>query len=530
MSGPTTVEEVLNFFNRYDVANRGFIDASKLGELLEDCKLGGSLSSAQTTFTSARVDKFDFIGWWNKQKTKSSSGGADKGMAEQTFINMLGSRDAEANIKQFATAVEKLGYEWDASLLRGVFDRIDNSGDGMVDIDEFANGIKLVAGTQMFKEMDADKSGMIELPEFLATCRKLNPNFRETQARDAFAKVDCDNSGELDVMEFLDAVTEMERGGPGGFGSLGFGKAIQEQMGALKKKMAEAEKKMNQLKGSLKTRGKEKTETEAAYKSQKAGAREKQAELDKLAAQMAPQQQKLGQMAGQLAPLREQLEENMKEFGAKRAELDEAFQENDWGKIRPISNELKGLKATIGELEGKLGITQDEHDKLMEKFTALGASHGVTQDMLDEMHRGVEDAQGSMDRALAAHADDLEAFKATSAEYRQLKRNLLQCQIKEKKAEISDTLGKLNQALSAHKRASNKIKAACAAFSAAEEQEEYRTCSDNCDILITQQKVLDEADSTRHEDADQLKRLRSSLADEKNGLAALDDLPPPTAD
>merc|ERR1711964_468254 len=105
-------------------------------------------------------------------------------------------------------------------------------------------------------------------------------------------------------------------------------------------------------------------------------------------------------MKGDMAPLRTQLEEAMKEFGAKRAELDEAFQENDWGKIRPISNELNGLKKTIAQLEKKLGITQEE---------------------LDTLHRGVEDSQNAMDNALAAHADDLEAYKATSAEYRQLK-------------------------------------------------------------------------------------------------------------
>merc|ERR1739848_177299 len=163
---------------------------------------------------------------------------------------------------------------------------------------------------------------------------------------------------------------------------------------------------------------------------------------------MAPQKAKLDGMKGDMAPLRTQLEEAMKEFGAKRVELDEAFNENDWGKIRPISNELNGLKKTIAQLEKKLGITQEEHDKLMEKFTQLGASHGVTQAQLDELHRGVEDAQNAMDMALAAHADDLEAYKATSAEYRQLKRNLLQCQIKEKKAELSDCLGQLNGALS----------------------------------------------------------------------------------
>jgi len=229
-----------------------------------------------------------------------------------------------------------------------------------------------------------------------------------------------------------------------------------------------------------------------------------------------------------MAPLREQLEENMKEFGAKRAELDEAFQENDWGKIRPISNELNGLKKTIAQLEKKLGITQEEHDKLMEKFTALGASHGVTQGELDELHRGVEDSQNAMDSALAAHADDLEAYKATSAEYRQLKRNLLNCQIKEKKAEVSDCLGKLNGALSKHRRASKSIKKLCASFIEAEDTDDFDTTGECAKKLIGAQKLMDEADSVRHELADELKRIRSLLADEKRALADLDSLPPPS--
>merc|ERR1739848_139397 len=232
---------------------------------------------------------------------------------------------------------------------------------------------------------------------------------------------------------------------------------------------------------------------------------------------MAPQKAKLDGMKGDMAPLRTQLEEAMKEFGAKRVELDEAFNENDWGKIRPISNELNGLKKTIAQLEKKLGITQEEHDKLMEKFTALGASHGVTQAQLDELHRGVEDSQNAMDAALAAHADDLEAYKATSAEYRQLKRNLLQCQIKEKKAEVSDCLGKLNGALSKHRRASKSIKALCAKFVEAEDTNVFDTTGECAKKLIGAQKLLDE-----------LKRIRSMLSDEKKKLAELDALPPPT--
>merc|ERR1719163_1105149 len=161
---------------------------------------------------------------------------------------------------------------------------------------EFKQGIQLVAGTQMFKEMDADGSGMIELNEFLATCRKLNPNFREAQAKECFSKVDVDNSGELDVLEFLDAITAMNHGAAGGFGSLGFGKAIKEQMGALKKKMEEAEKRMNELQGSLQTRNAEKAAASEKFDGLKSQRRDKQAELDKIAAEMAPQKAKLSSM------------------------------------------------------------------------------------------------------------------------------------------------------------------------------------------------------------------------------------------
>merc|ERR1712093_280255 len=221
-------------------------------------------------------------------------------------------------------------------------------------------------------------------------------------------------------------------------------------MGALKKKLAESEKRMNELAGGLKGKSAAKDAAKNAYDQANNARRNKQAALDKIAAQMAPQAAKLESMKGNMAPLREQLEENMKEFGAKRAELDEAFQENDWGKIRPISNELNGLKKTIAQLEKNLGITQEEHDKLMEKFTALGASHGVTQAELDTLHRGVEDSQNAMDAALAAHADDLEAYKATSAEYR-----------------------KLNGALSKHRRTAKTIKAQCAMFIEAEDTDDF---------------------------------------------------------
>merc|ERR1712093_58484 len=98
-----------------------------------------------------------------------------------------------------------------------------------VDLQEFQTGIQMVAGAQMFNDMDVD------------------------------------NSGRLDLLEFLDAISSMSRGEAGGFGSMGFKDALKDQMGALRKKLAQAEARMNSLAGGLKDRQAAKTATKNAY-------------------------------------------------------------------------------------------------------------------------------------------------------------------------------------------------------------------------------------------------------------------------
>merc|ERR1712080_684398 len=221
-----------------------------------------------------------------------------------------------------------------------------------------------------------------------------------------------------------------------------------------------------------------------------------------------------------IGPMRTQLEESMQEYGAKRAELDKAFQEQEYDKLHPLSDELLILKRQIADLEAKLGINQEEHDALMDKFTALGASHGVTAEELANLHAGGEGAEGRLAAAMAAHADDLEAWKATSSEYRALKKDLLQCQVKEKKAQICDTLGKLNKFLSQHRRATKRIKE-LEQFQEAEGDDDFEKTGEIGDSLVAAQGALDEADLQRQNLGEELKKMRAALAEEKRGLAAL---------
>merc|ERR1712072_1493309 len=94
------------------------------------------------------------------------------------------------------------------------------------------------------------------------------------------------------LREQLEESIKMANGESGGFGSLGFKEKLGEQMGALKKKLAEAEARMNQLAGGLKGKAAAKENAKNAYDNANKGRRNKQAELDKLSAQMAPQKAK----------------------------------------------------------------------------------------------------------------------------------------------------------------------------------------------------------------------------------------------
>jgi len=517
----SSIEQVLAVFGKYDTGNRGMVPYRMVANILSDLGAGEATSSCQNRFSGqANIDKFDFIQWWNKYQQSGSGGGA--ATAEKIFVSMLGSTEAEANIKQFASAVEKLGYDWDAQMLRDVFDRIDRSGDGQIDIDEFKQGVQLVAATQIFKEMDVDSSGEIELIEFLQAAQKISgTDYNKNEAVSVFKEVDADNSGALDLLEFLDAMNTMMNTGAGGLYALGFQQELSSKMGNLRQALAKAEARMKGLESSLGEREADKAKAEEENAKQKETARIKQEEYNRIKGEYDQSADSLQSLKGKMGPMRSQLEESMQEYGSKRAELDEAFQEQEYDKLHPLSDELLSLKMTIANLESKLGINQEEHDALMDKFTALGASHGVTAEELANLHQGVESAEARLQRAMAAHADDLEAWKATSSEYKALKKDLLQCQVKEKKAQICDTLGKLNKYLSQHRRATKRIKQLCEEFQAAEDEDDFETTGACGDKLVAAQAALDEADVKRQDLGEELKKLRAALAEEKRGLAQL---------
>merc|ERR1712188_55436 len=279
---------------------------------------------------------------------------------------------------------------------------------------------------------------------------------------------------------------------------------------------------MGGLKQSMADNDKLKSETQGYYNQQKRAARDKQAEHDKLAARMAPAKIDLDAIIGKMGPLGEQLEENIAEFAAKENELMETFGRKEWSGIPPIADELVEMQKTISALESKLGITREQHNALLGKYEELSTMHKASASELADMHAGVEDAQSALDAAIAAHADDLENWKATSAEYKQLKRNLLKCQVKEKKALIANCLGELNKALAKHRKATQNLSELQEQFQKAEDEDDWETTGPIGDKLSLNFSNLQESDRERHIHAEKLKGLRKDLSEEKKGLAALD--------
>merc|ERR1712159_839661 len=340
--------------------------------------------------------------------------------------------------------------------------------------------------------------------------------------REVFNEVDIDNSGTLELLEFLDAINRMHNTGQGGLLALGFERAHGNQMRDLKNKIQQVEAKMGSLKDSMADNEKLKGETQDYYKQQKRAARSKQAQHDKLSARVGPAKMDLDNILSKMGPLGEQLEENIAEFAAKENELMETFGKKEWSGIPPIADELVEMQKTISALESKLGITREQHNALLGKYEELSTMHKASAEELANMHAGVEDAQSALDAAIAAHADDLENWKATSAEYKQLKRNLLKCQVKEKKALIANCLGELNKALAKHRKASKNLSELQEQFQKAEDEDDWETTGPIGDKLSLNFSNLQESDRERHIHAEKLKGLRKDLSEEKKGLAALD--------
>jgi calcium-dependent protein kinase len=90
--------------------------------------------------------------------------------------------------------------------LKDIFIALDTNGDGHLSFEEVKNGLAKIGYEkknveELFKNMDTDKSGMIDYTEFLASTMQKKIAFKEDKLADAFKAFDKDNSGKISVKE-----------------------------------------------------------------------------------------------------------------------------------------------------------------------------------------------------------------------------------------------------------------------------------------------------------------------------------------
>lgn len=110
--------------------------------------------------------------------------------ANELFALADNNDDNETDLGEFAKAIEMLGYNWESSLVKAVFRKLDYSGNGLLDLTETKGGICLIVGAQLYKEMDKDGNGNIHIWEFLKKCARLRaagaaPGIRRQVSRQA---------------------------------------------------------------------------------------------------------------------------------------------------------------------------------------------------------------------------------------------------------------------------------------------------------------------------------------------------------
>lgn len=128
--------------------------------------------------------------------------------------------------------------DWPAPIVNGAFALLGIPADavGSVELIDNRQGVAAFSGGELFKEIDADKNGLLDKPEFFEYCNKLRPlSFDQPQAEAAFDKLDTDKDGALSVSEFLTALTSSRSRMP--LDMLGFGKPIQAKIDALRQRL-----------------------------------------------------------------------------------------------------------------------------------------------------------------------------------------------------------------------------------------------------------------------------------------------------
>jgi len=144
---------------------------------------------------------------------------ATKADLEQLFRQADVDGNNFLTLNELCTAMRKLGYKGDDSVIKGYFEKADASGDNKVTFDEYMKAMssappqlhRAALMRRMFSKFDTDGSGALNRKELQRATAILGDKFSAEDIDILMEILDKDHSDTVDMEEFITAFMSKRR-------------------------------------------------------------------------------------------------------------------------------------------------------------------------------------------------------------------------------------------------------------------------------------------------------------------------------
>lgn len=472
------------------------VQGGRKGALLETVQ-GLDLKQVERMAATARKDLAKF------GSTDRLLESRQENMIDKMFSTYDKNRSGMIAIDEFKTSLQSSSMGWDEKLFPFVFEKIDQSDDGMVTKDEVREALQMCDGARVFSQMEKG-TGLLTMDDWRTSTMRINKDWADNDAQTVFRTFDISGEGVLSFEEFLDACREMYK--------MFKIHSVQGRIDRVQKEITWWEKKVEKLLegvdfhqnalGSAKGKLGGLDSTYGGNSSSLVAGRNAHSE------NMA----RFNDVKNKMDLAHKDLSEQKAMFRQFKGDMQKAFRNKDWVLCRELSDKLYALKASIDAVEADHKLHRDEHDRLHVEIADVSVEHAKADIELGHLGELLAEAQAHHAEIEAAHGGHMGELSEAEKRYTSLKRQLKGLELEGAQAELSLVMQQLDKCLTAYMKQNNRILDLCDRFRGHFKHKQFREIGIVGKELIGLQKVADDAEIRRDDLIDAVDKAKGELA------------------
>lgn len=431
------------------------------------------------------------------------------GTQQENFVDKLfgqydKNRSGMLSTDQFKQGLKGSFLGWDDTLFPMVFERIDQSDDGMVTKDEVREGLQLLEGSKVFGTMDRSQTGLLTQDDWRTAAMRINKDWDDDDAQQVFRTFDVSGEGVLSFTEFLDACREMYK--------MFKIHSVQQRIDRVQKEITWWERKVEKL-----------LEGVDFHQEKLGAAKGKLGNLDgtyngnssSLVSgrnQHAENMARYNDVKGKMDLAHKDLSEQKAMFREFKGDMQKSFRNKDWVACRELSDKLYALKASIDAVEADHALHRDEHDRLHVEIADVSVEHAKADIELGHLGELLAEAQAHHAEIEAAHGGHMGELSEAEKRFTSLKRQLKGLELEGAQAELSLVMQQLDKCLDSLTSQNAKILAQCDRFKGHFKHKQFREIGIVGKELIRLQVTADDNEIRRDDLVDAVDKAKTELA------------------